>query len=358
MSMETIKADTIEQYNRFFGFQTRHPSVAVVHFDRAENQPAYKMTFGFYALFLKKTVGCTINYGKTKYDYDDETVVSFAPGQTVGIHRIEDGPVPEAVGLLFHPDFLHRTPLAQKMRQYTFFSYASNEALHLSVDERVIVQDYRDKIARELEHPIDKFSKPLIVSNIEVLLNYCMRFYERQFITREELNNDVLVRFERLLDDYWDSGMAERYGLPTVKYFADKICLSPNYFGDLRKGQERPVRAGNQHKAGRRPSRLPVSAAFPAFFQEGSRLYAEGVSFNELICLLGQHVPGNIAGSDVACGLAPGRRKGKSLSVRLRDQKPVRGIFRGNGLSCRRGGGSWNGHAYKSLSTCRIVRGV
>ncbi len=237
MSMETIKADTIEQYNRFFGFQTRHPSVAIVHFDRAENLPAYKMTFGFYALFLKKTVGCTINYGKTKYDYDDETVVCFAPGQTIGVHRIEDGPVPEAVGLLFHPDFLHRTPLAQKMKQYTFFSYASNEALHLSVDERVIVQDYMDKIARELEHPIDKFSKPLIVSNIEVLLNYCMRFYERQFITREELNNDVLVRFERLLDDYWDSGMAERYGLPTVKYFADKICLSPNYFGDLVKAE-------------------------------------------------------------------------------------------------------------------------
>ena len=115
MSMETIKADTIEQYDRFFGFQTRHPSVAVVHFDRSEIQPAYKMTFGFYALFLKKTVGCTINYGKTKYDYDDETVVSFAPGQTVGIHRIEDGPVPEAVGLLFHPDFLHRTPLAPEI---------------------------------------------------------------------------------------------------------------------------------------------------------------------------------------------------------------------------------------------------
>ena len=145
--------------------------------------------------------------------------------------------MPEADALLFHPDFLHRTPLAQKIRQYSFFSYASNEALHLSADERVIIQDYMGMIAHELEHPIDRFSKPLIVSNIEVLLNYCMRFYERQFITREELNNDVLVRFERLLDEYWESGMAERYGLPTVKYFADKICLSPNYFGDLVKAE-------------------------------------------------------------------------------------------------------------------------
>lgn len=174
---------------------------------------------------------------KTKYDFDDETVVCFAPGQTVGIHRIEDGPVPEADALLFHPGFLLRTPLAQKMKQYSFFSYASNEALHLSADERSIVQDYMSKIAHELEHPIDKFSKPLIISNIEVLLNYCMRFYERQFVTREVLNNDILVRFEQLLDEYWDSGTARSQGLPTVKYFAEKVCLSPNYFGDLVKSE-------------------------------------------------------------------------------------------------------------------------
>lgn len=235
--MDIIKADTIEQYNRYFGFQTKHPLVSVVHFDRSDNQPTHKMTLGFYALFLKKTTGCIINYGKTVYDFDDETIVSFAPGQTVGIHRTENGPTPEAIGLLFHPDFLYRTSLAQKMKQYSFFSYASNEALHLSVDERIILQDYMDKITHELDHPIDKFSKPLIISNIEVLLNYCMRFYERQFVTREELNNNVLVRFERLLNGYWDSGMAKQHGLPTVKYFADKICLSPNYFGDLVKSE-------------------------------------------------------------------------------------------------------------------------
>lgn len=158
------------------------------------------MTLGFYALFLKKTTWCIINYGKTVYDFDDETVVSFAPGQTVGIHRLEDGPAPEAIGLLFHPDFLHRTSLGQKMKQYSFFSYASNEALHLSTEERIILQDYMEKIVRELQHPIDKFSKSLIISNIEVLLNYCMRFYERQFITREDMNHDALTRFERLLN--------------------------------------------------------------------------------------------------------------------------------------------------------------
>lgn len=234
---DIVKADTIEQYNRFFGFETRHPLVSIVHFDSSVPQPTHRMTLGFYALFIKKTTGCIINYGKTIYDFDDETVVSFAPGQTVGIHRIEDGPAPEAVGLLFHPDFLHRTSLGQKMKQYSFFSYASNEALHLSTEERIILQDYMEKIVRELQHPIDRFSKSLIVSNIEVLLNYCMRFYERQFITREDMNHDALSRFESLLDDYWDSGMAKLYGLPTVKYFAEKICLSPNYFGDLVKSE-------------------------------------------------------------------------------------------------------------------------
>lgn len=236
-TLDIIKADTIEQYNRFFGFETRHPLVGIVHFDSSVPQPTHRMTLGFYALFLKKTTGCIINYGKTVYDFDDETVVSFAPGQAVGIHRLEDGPAPEAIGLLFHPDFLHRTSLGQKMKQYSFFSYASNEALHLSTEERIILQDYMEKIVRELQHPIDKFSKSLIISNIEVLLNYCMRFYERQFITREDMNHDALARFERLLDDYWDSGMAKQHGLPTVKYFADKICLSPNYFGDLVKSE-------------------------------------------------------------------------------------------------------------------------
>lgn len=230
---DIVKADTIEQYNRFFGFETRHPLVGIVHFDSSVPQPTHRMTLGFYALFLKKTTGCIINYGKTVYDFDDETVVSFAPGQTISVHRLEDGPAPEAIGLLFHPDFLHRTSLGQKMKQYSFFSYASNEALHLSTEERIILQDYMEKIVRELQHPIDKFSKSLIISNIEVMLNYCMRFYERQFFTREDMNHDALARFERLLDDYLYSDTAAKEGIPTVKYFADKICLSPNYFGDL-----------------------------------------------------------------------------------------------------------------------------
>lgn len=231
--MDIITADTIQQYNQFFGVKTMHPQIGIIHFNRSENQPTHKMTFGFYALYLVKTVGITMDYGKTKYDFDDGTVICLAPGQTIGVHRMPGGPVPVAIGLMFHPDLLHGTALAKKMKQFTFFSYTSNEALHLSSDECAVIQNYMDNINRELEHPVDKFSRQLFVSNIEVLLNYCMRFYERQFVTREELNNDVLARFEQLLNEYWDSGEAKIYGLPTVKYFADKICLSPNYFGDL-----------------------------------------------------------------------------------------------------------------------------
>lgn len=235
--MKTLEIDTIQKYNDLFGFPTRHPLVSVVHFDKSVPIETGRMNFGFYALFLKKTKGCIINYGKTRYDYDDQTVVCFAPGQSTQIEVIEGVDNPEAIGLLFHPDLLFRTPLAQKMRDYSYFAYASNEALHLSEDERIVIEDYLTQIARELHHPIDKFSKQLIVSNIEVILNYCLRFYERQFITREKMNSDVLARFEALVDDYLLNGLAESRGIPSVKYFADKICLSPNYFGDLVKNE-------------------------------------------------------------------------------------------------------------------------
>ena len=135
--------------------------------------------------------------------------------------------------LLFHPDFIRGTSLGQKIKKYTFFSYESNEALHLSEEERMIVLDCLEKIRMELLHAIDKHTKGLIATNIELLLDYCMRFYERQFTTREQVNKDIIVRFERLLDDYFDSDGPLREGLPTVKYFADKVFLSANYFGDM-----------------------------------------------------------------------------------------------------------------------------
>ena len=229
---EILKIDTVDQYNKLFGFETRHPQVGVVSFDTAESQGNYRMTMGFYSVFLKETAGCRINYGKTSYDFDDQTVICIAPGQTVGYTDVEGIPK-KSVGLLFHPDFIRGTSLGQKIKKYTFFSYESNEALHLSEEERMIVLDCLEKIRMELRHAIDKHTKGLIATNIELLLDYCMRFYERQFVTRGDMNLDVLARFERLLDDYLTQGAAAKEGLPSVRYFASKICLSPNYFGDL-----------------------------------------------------------------------------------------------------------------------------
>lgn len=229
---QILKIDTIDQYDKLFGFETRHPQVAVVRFDTAESQGNYRMTVGFYSVFLKQTQGCTINYGKTRYDFDDQTVVSIAPGQTVGYTDVEGIPK-KSVGLLFHPDFIRGTSLGQKIKKYTFFSYEANEALHLSEEERAIVLDCLNKIEMELRHAIDKHTKGLIATNIELLLDYCLRFYERQFVTREDMNHDTLARLEQLLDDYLSGGVAAREGLPSVRYFADKVCLSPNYFGDL-----------------------------------------------------------------------------------------------------------------------------
>lgn len=192
-----------------------------------------RFNYGIYALYLKLEKACDIKYGRQTYDYQEGTIVCFAPGQTAETNPTTDKVQVNAHGILFHPDLLRGTSLGKNIKKYTFFSYEVNEALHLSEEERSIVMDCTKIIRMELEHGVDKHSKTLLVNHIELLLNYCMRFYERQFITRGKTNRDVLTRFENLLDEYFESTLAEQDGLPTVKYFADKLCLSSNYFGDM-----------------------------------------------------------------------------------------------------------------------------
>ncbi len=230
---EIIKISTISQYNEAFGFETLHPLVNVVEFNSNTKMPKhFILNYGFYAIFLKDTKGCTLTYGRQEYDYEEGTVTSFAPGQVVETTVSEHVP-PKATGLIFHPDLIKGTPLGKEIRNYSFFSYSSNEALHLSDEERNIFVDCLSNIKTELCQPIDQFSRKLISKNIELLLDYCMRFYSRQFFTREASNRAVTVQFERLLDEYFNAGRPKTEGLPSVKYFADKVCLSPNYFGDL-----------------------------------------------------------------------------------------------------------------------------
>lgn len=228
-----IKLNTVDDYNRLFGLETLHPLVNVIDLSQATSFPThFTVNYGVYALFLKETKCGDIRYGRQPYDYQEGTITSFAPGQVTETDMPE-GVKPKAKGIVFHPDLIKGTSLGQEIRSYSFFSYDSREALHLSDDEKTIILDCLSKIRMELTHPIDKLSQRLISRNIQLLLDYCMRFYNRQFVTRTEANKDVLTRFEHLLDDYFQSGKTQTAGIPTVRYFAEAVFLSPNYFGDL-----------------------------------------------------------------------------------------------------------------------------
>ena len=235
MQTETHNFEKVADYCNLIGAECQHPLVAVVDSEKTsiEHPRELKARWGVFGLFLKRTKGCTINYGRTSYDYDDQSVVCIGPGQLTHSVSSSDDITPSFRALVFHPDLLYRTSLARKIREYTFFGYDSHEALHLSPHERATIEECFDRIANELSHPIDRYSKNLIVSNIELLLEYCMRYYSRQFTVREVINDGLMARFNDLLDRFFQDPDEYGRGLPNVKYFADKMSLSANYFGDL-----------------------------------------------------------------------------------------------------------------------------
>ena len=230
--MQEVNYNTVQEFNDHLGFETLHPLVSVVRSDKPRKIEESIYHYGLYALFLKENKGCKLSYGRTEYDFDEMAVTSCAPGQTIHVEPNPDVPVPKWTALVFHPDLLSRTQLGRNISRYEFFDYTSNEALHLSCGEIEIFRGVLDMIAQELHRSIDKHSRELIVSNIELLLNYCLRFYDRQFVTREEINHTVVKKFVKLLDEYI-AQQAEKDGLPTVAYFADKCCYSSKYFGEL-----------------------------------------------------------------------------------------------------------------------------
>ena len=230
--MQEIYLNTVQDFNDYHGLPTLHPMVSVVHVENTEHIKPCTMHYGLYAIYLKETKACKLSYGRTPYDFDEMTVTSSAPGQTVMVEPAPDVPFAKFSALVFHPDLLNRTPLAKQMSRYDFFDYTSTEALHLSNQEVDIFQGVLNMIEQELHRAIDKHTRELIVSNIELLLNYCLRFYDRQFITREEINHGVVKKFITMLDEYINT-QGQKDGLPTVARFADKCCLSTGYFGTL-----------------------------------------------------------------------------------------------------------------------------
>jgi AraC-like DNA-binding protein len=235
---KTHRFDTIKEYNVFNNHETLHPLVTVIDFSKASprtwgKENKVRAGFGFYCIFLKEIKCGDIKYGCNYYDYQEGTLVFMAAGQVMEIENNGEVYQPKGHGLMFHLDLIRGTSLAKSINEYGFFSYNSSEALHLSERERQIVMDCLSKIESELKQPIDKHSKKLIASNIELFLNYCQRFYDRQFITRENVNKGILSKFEELLNSYFLSEKPQSIGLPSVAYFAEKLHLSANYFGDL-----------------------------------------------------------------------------------------------------------------------------
>ena len=230
---EIIKLETITQYNNLRGVPTIHPLVSVIDLSTSQPMPAQTFNFGFYAVYLKEQQCGEMKYGRHHYDYQEGTLVFIAPGQVVGVQRKVKTFIPSGWALIFHPDMIAGTHLAKQMHDYSFFSYDANEALHLSDKERQMVIDCFKKIEYELQQSIDKHSKKLITSNIELFLNYCVRFYDRQFITRDNANKGIVEKFEEIVNSYFSSGKPQSIGLPSVAWCANELHLSPNYFGDL-----------------------------------------------------------------------------------------------------------------------------
>ena len=236
-----IRLESISQLNALFQ-QTapKHPLIAVVDFSKMEKHEKVeeiKLTCGFYSVMFKNHCANKLKYGKEYYDFQEGTLMCIAPNQIITIENDANSENADIVGwgLFFHPDLIRGTSLGNKIKEYTFFSYEVNEALHLSDKEKQTLWDCVDKLENELSENIDLHSQTLITSNIELLLNYCARYYDRQFITRKKVNTNLLRKFETILNSYFNSNDQQYKKLPSVKYFAELLFLSPNYLSDLLK---------------------------------------------------------------------------------------------------------------------------
>lgn len=237
MSDNIIHIESISQLHRMLGYdKPSHPLITVMDPTRLkvpEEMKEVRIASSFYAIWLK-TSDCGMEYGRNHYDFEEGVLIFTAPQQVIS----SDGEVDEDEGgwmLFFHPDLIRKTSLGEKIGQYSFFSYDTYEALHLSDEEKATITRCVENIQQEYEQRIDDHSQSVIVSNIELLLNYCSRYYDRQFNTRTARNKDILARFEQLLRAYYQSDQLSQNGIPTIQYFAEQIHLSPNYLSDLLK---------------------------------------------------------------------------------------------------------------------------
>ena len=235
---EIIKLNTISETHHFLGLEKpKHPLISVLRFGEVLQNfevDNIKYTLGLYQISLKDNCPFTIvNYGRSSYDYQEGTMVFTAPNQVLEFTQEAVAEVDEGWTLVFHPDLIRKSELGKKIENYSFFAYASNEALHLSDEERKTVTEIVEKIEKEFSNNIDTHSQTLIISNLELLLNYCARFYDRQFYTRTNPNQDIASKFEQLLKDYYKQEKQLALGIPSVQYCGEAMNMSPKYLSDL-----------------------------------------------------------------------------------------------------------------------------
>lgn len=236
---DIISIDSISRMHDVFGLpKPEHPLVSVVRFKNTQIQSQYhhvRCVFGMYCVTQKNDMEGSMRYGRNSYDFQEGSMVFIKPGQvlTYGGHQSEaEDP---GWALFFHPDLIRKSELGRTMDEYSFFSYELTEALHISENEKDSLNEILEKIEKEYQQNIDRHSQKLIISNIELLLDYCTRYYDRQFYTRSNLNKDILIKFEQLLKSYFANRNQYETGIPTVGYCGESLHLSPKYLSDLLK---------------------------------------------------------------------------------------------------------------------------
>lgn len=241
MKNEMLRFSTITEYHRATGLPNpAHPLVSVIHMGQLKRPVAagsFSLIFDFYSISMKRVRNAKFKYGRQACDFDEGVLFFMSPGQVFSVEIEKDPLISDHEGwmILIHPDLLWNTPLAKNIKQYEFFSYSVYEALYLSDKEEAMLSAIAGQIEQEYNAAIDRFSQSVMIAQIELLLTYSERFYQRQFITRKVVSQEVLARLESFLTDYFDSGALARQGLPSVTLIADTLNISPGYLSSLLK---------------------------------------------------------------------------------------------------------------------------
>jgi AraC-like DNA-binding protein len=280
---QIYRVTSINKLHNIIGFEKpKHPLITVVDYSKVNvaNAPeAGRIICEFYSVNFKSH--CSFRYGRQFFDHQEGTLLCTAPEQIITMEQTDHINDVEGWGLFFHPEFIRHTALGKKIMEYTFFRYEENEALHLSLDEKNMLTAILKQIEKEYQTNIDKHSQTLLLSNLELLLNYCMRFYGRQFITRISQNKDILAKFEQFLTTYINSDKLKHSGIPTVKYCAENLNLSANYFSDLLKSETGKTAQEHIH--------------YHLLDRAKTLLQSTNKTINEIACELGFEYPQNFS---------------------------------------------------------------